>query len=232
MFTLADELVLLAVTAKGDVASGAALRLDQGIVGAQLMELALAGRVAQGDDGVLVVADDTPTGDAPTDALLAALAAAGSPRTAQTWIQERASAGARAPVLAGLQERGVLSEEQGRVLGVFKRTRHLEADPAPEREVRARLCAAVLEPDGPVDPRTAALASLVVATELTSELFADDAERARAQPRLAELARGDALRGALGVANDALVAALMASVATAVSASVASTAAVVIVTTS
>ena len=56
----------------------------------------------------------------------------------------------------------MLREERSKVLGIFNRSRDLEADPEPEREVRARLRAALVE-GGALDARTASLASLVSA---------------------------------------------------------------------
>jgi hypothetical protein len=73
MPTLADELMPLAITEKGDAATSTWLRLDNGVAGAHLMDLALAGRVRL-DDEVLVVADARPTGDGPLDATLSEIA--------------------------------------------------------------------------------------------------------------------------------------------------------------
>jgi len=226
MLTLADELVLLAINENGDVASSASLSLDHGIAAAHLLELALAGRVRL-NEGDVVVVDRTPTGDQPVDEVLSAVGRATPPRGTQQWLGELA-AGVRGPVLAGLHERGILDERTGRVLGLIPRTRHVEADPVPEREVRARLHAA-LAAAGEVDARTAALGSLVKATELWSEVFPDKDERALARSRLGELSTGQALRDALGAANESLVTTLGMVVATPMAASVASTGAAVVI---
>jgi hypothetical protein len=217
MRTLADELMLLAITDKGDVSSSAYLRLDNGIAGAHLMELALHDRIRL-DGDALVVADPSPIGDGPADEVLAAIAA-DAPRVPKDWIAELAGARPQRAVVADLREQGVLTEERGRVLGIFKRTRNLEADPEPEREVRERLRRALVDGDE-LDSRTAALASLVSATELLGEAFPDDRERREAERRMAALSGGEELRAALGAANQATVDAMLVAVMLAVTAGV------------
>jgi hypothetical protein len=217
MLTLAEELVLLAITQKGDVAPNAYIRLDNGVAGARLMELALQRRIGMEGEAI-AVADPAPTGDAATDAVLAAIAD-GERGTAQDWIGRLAGMRPQATAIEALRDRGILGEERGRVLGLFKRTRHPEVDPEPERQVRERLRAMLVEGRDP-DARTAALAVLVDATDLLSEVFPDEAERRAAEGRLAALRRGDALRDALGAANDATVQAVLVSVTAAVTAAV------------
>jgi hypothetical protein len=156
MPTLADELMLLAITEKGDVATSTWLRLDNGVAGAHLMDLALAGRVRL-DGEVLVVADARPTGDGPLDATLSEIAE-DEPRSPKEWIGRLAKAEPHKAVVASLREQGVLREERSKVLGIFNRSRDLEADPEPEREVRARLRAALVE-GGALDARTASRSS-------------------------------------------------------------------------
>ena len=224
MPTLADELMLLAITEKGDVSTSTWLRLDNGVAGAPLMDLALAERVRLEDD-VLVVADGRPTGDAPLDATLSEIAG-DEPRSPKDWIARLAKAESHQAVVASLREQGVLREERSKVLGIFNRSRDLEADPGPEREVRGRLHAALVE-GGPLDARTASLASLVSATELVGEVFPDKEERKAAKRRLDELKEGDELRDALGAANQAAVEAMLVAVTLMVSVSVTTSAAVI-----
>ena len=224
MPTLADELMLLAITEKGDVSTSTWLRLDNGVAGAHLMELALAERVRLEDD-VLVVADGRPIGDGPLDATLSEIAG-DEPHSPKDWIARLAKAEPHKAVVASLREQGVLREERSKVLGIFNRSRDLEADPQPEREVRARLRAALVE-GGALDARTASLASLVSATELVGDVFPDKEERKAAKRRLDELKEGDELRDALGAANQAAVEAMLVAVTLMVSVSVTTSAAVI-----
>jgi hypothetical protein len=152
MPTLADELVLLAITEKGDVASDAWTRLDNGVAGAHLMELALQGRTRLEDERIAVV-DSSPTGSAPTDEVLAELARSEERRAPKEWIERLAGTYPHGRVVEDLCGRGILTEQRSRVLGIFKRTRNLEADPGPERAARARLRGMLLEGRVP-DPGT------------------------------------------------------------------------------
>jgi hypothetical protein len=208
--TLAEELVLLATDERGSVAGAASASLDNGIAGARLLELALAGRVALRDDAIAVI-DERPTGEPLADEALATIGASSRARSAKHWVGKLASATARRRVLERLDERGVLAPERSRVLGLVPRTRHVEADPAPERAIRARLLAAARGEDPAPDARTVALASLVRACNLVGSVF-ERAERKDAKRRLAELSAPDAVGPAVKAVTDATSAAIMAAV--------------------
>ena len=128
--------------------------------------------------------------------------------------------------MASLRQQGVLREERSKVLGIFNRSRDLEADARAGAGGRARLHAALVE-GGELDARTASLASLVSATELVGEVFPDKEERKAAKRRLDELKEGDELRDALGAANQAAVEAMLVAVTLMVSVSVTTSAAVI-----
>src|SRR3712207_6526525 len=141
------------------------VHLDHGLGGALLLELTLLGKIDVEDDRV-VVRDATPTGDTVVDAALARIAE-DKPRKAKAWVSKLAK-GTREKVMAQLVAQGVVRREEGRVLLVFPRTRYPAAngvEPVAETEARQRMHAAVAGP-GEVDPRTAALCSLVAATDL------------------------------------------------------------------
>ena len=71
---------------------------------------------------------------------------------AKGWVDRlaRGTTAAR-PFCAGLVERGILSEERSRMLGVFTRTRFTEVNPVPERELRGRLVDILLTDREPTD---------------------------------------------------------------------------------
>ena len=82
--TLPEELLLLAL----DPATGTTAQpqsLDLGLAGAQLVELALAGRIAPDGDRIAVV-HPRPTGDPTLDSALELLRRRGSPVRAVHWI--------------------------------------------------------------------------------------------------------------------------------------------------
>jgi golgi phosphoprotein 3 len=217
--TLAEELVLLGTTERGSTESAAWASLDNGIAGARLLELSLAGRLALGEKGAIVVADERPTGDELTDEALARIAESERRRDAKHCVSRRASGKVRKQVLARLDDRGVLAAERSKFLGLVPRTRHVEVDPGPEREVRERLRGAVLG-DEAADPRTVALAGLVKACGLTKAVFGRD-DRKSADRRIKELAEPDAVGAAVKSVTDATTAAVIAATTAATAASAA-----------
>jgi hypothetical protein len=217
--TLAEELVLLGTNERGSTESAAWASLDNGIAGARLLELALAGRLALGDKGAIVVADERPTGDELTDEALARIAESERSRDAKHWVSKLASGKVRKRVLSRLDDRGVLAAERSRFLGLVPRTRHVEVDPGPEREVRERLHGAVLGAGDP-DARTVALAGLVKACGLTKAVFGRE-DRKAADRRIKELAEPDAVSAAVKSVTDATTAAVIAATTAATAASAA-----------
>ena len=82
--TIPEELLLLAL----DPATGTTAQpqsLDLGLAGAQLVELALAGRIAPDGDRIAVV-QPRPTGDPTLDCALELLRRRGAPVRAVNWI--------------------------------------------------------------------------------------------------------------------------------------------------
>jgi hypothetical protein len=217
--SLPEELVLIATHEDGSLDSSAWGSLDNGVAGARLLDLALAGRIAL-DDGKLRVADPTPTGEPLADEALATIEAADKTRDAKHWVGKLAKGSVRKRVLERLDERGVLAAERGRFLGLIPRTRHVEVDPGPEREARARIRAAVLGEDPAPDARTIALASLLKATGLTGEVF-ERSERRQAKKRIGELAAPDDVGAAVKSVTDATTAAVTVAIVAATSATTA-----------
>ncbi|GAB4076106.1 hypothetical protein GCM10028781_08700 [Nostocoides australiense] len=79
----------------------------------------------------------------------------------------------RKELYARLVARGILGEGHDKALGIFRRTTHVEVNPGPERDVRARLNAALLTDEVP-DPRTATLIALLVAGDLLSKVLSPE----------------------------------------------------------
>ncbi|GAA0953655.1 GOLPH3/VPS74 family protein [Actinocorallia libanotica] len=167
--TLAEEFLLLALHEEKGKPLVSTLYVEYGLVGSVLAELALAGRIGFDKDKLLVL-DPAPVGTAEEDAALARLAGEAKVRRAYWWAGKLKS-GLRQRTLTRLVEAGVLNEEQRTVLGVFPTTRHPEANPLPEQELRARL-AAVLD-GAPADARSAALLAIVQACHLNRHVFPD-----------------------------------------------------------
>lgn len=218
--TLADELVLLAHDDAGTNRLGRP-RLDYGLVGAVLLDLALAGRVTVADDR-LSVTDPTPTGHPVLDEALATLAD-GKRRKPKDWMS-RLAKGLPDRVLAGLVDRGVLHRESDRVLLVFPRTRYPSptgAEPAAETAARRRMLDAVAA-DGPVDARTAALIGLARAVGLDRTLFRE-VPKERLTARVAEIAAGDWASAATKKAIEETQAAVLVATTAATTAAIVTT---------
>jgi Golgi phosphoprotein 3 (GPP34) len=210
---LAEEFALLAYGDDGAPDTDS-VRLDNGLGGALLLELAIAGRLAI-EDKKVVVRDGTPTGDPLVDQALARIGADDKHRKPGHWVKKFAK-DARKLTLDRLVDQEVLTRQQDTVLLVFPRTRYPAShgvEPVPETEARQRLTAAV-SGTGPVEPRTAALCALVAATNLDRKVFRS-LDRGRAQARLREISAGDwaatAVRQTIEEIQTAVIVAVLAA---------------------
>jgi hypothetical protein len=191
---LAEELLLLAYDDQTGKATGSRIGLDLGMAAAVMVDLALAGRIAY-VEGYLKVIDATPVGDPIADAVLAK-AAASEPHTPGQWIQ-RLRHGLRNRVLADLVDRGVVRDVDETQLDFIHVHRYPTTDPAVEAEIRKRLGDALIS-EVPPDERTAALATLLVATRMEPALRLPPEDAAQAHRRLEQIASG---AGFVGTGN-------------------------------
>jgi hypothetical protein len=185
---LAEEFALLAYGDDGAPDTDT-MRLDNGLGGALLLELALTGRVDV-EDKKVIVRDGTPTGDPLVDQALERIVADDKQRKPGQWVTKFAK-DARKLTLDRLVSQEVLVREQDKVLLVFPRTRYPAPHggrPIPETEARQRLTAAVTRTEA-VEPRTAALCALVAATDLDRKVFRD-LDRDLVKTRLKEISQG------------------------------------------
>jgi hypothetical protein len=160
--TLAEDLLLLSFRARGG-RLGTEQRIDFGLAGAQLVQLAALGRVTVTGDQI-AVRDAGPTGDPELDAALTDLARA--PRGPQDWVG-RPWSGIRAAYLSRLTTAGALRAEPG---GLAGRTRWRVTDTDRAARTRARLDA-VASSDGDVAVAEAALGGLAHAISLDQVLY-------------------------------------------------------------
>ncbi|MFI5496464.1 GPP34 family phosphoprotein [Actinoplanes sp. NPDC051859] len=188
---LAEELLLLAYDDQTGKATGSRIGLDLGMAAAVLVDLALAGRIAYAN-GNLVVNDSTPIGEPIADLVLAK-AAGDTPHTPAQWVQ-RLRHRLRERVLEDLVGRGVIRDVDETQLGAIHVHRYPTTDPACEAEIRKRLADALIT-DAVPDERTAALATLLVATRMEPALRLPPEEQARAHERLEEIASGAGFAG-------------------------------------
>ncbi|MFC9595204.1 GPP34 family phosphoprotein [Streptomyces sp. NPDC056944] len=216
--TLAEEIMLLSL----DDESGAVRERQSAawaVAGGILLDLVLAGRVAV-EEGRLRVTDPTPTETPLLDERLLRIAAWAARRRRDPkvteWLTKDHTKAVRATT-DSLRARGLVREEQRRVLGVFPVTRHPEAEGATERELRDRLRAVVLEGAEP-DTRTAGLVALVHGAKLHRLAF-PGVPRKEIAPRLDEIAAGqwaaEGVRHAIRDMQAAMVAVMTVTVLTA-----------------
>jgi golgi phosphoprotein 3 len=173
MLSFVEEIVLFL----HDDASGDFAQLPQSvfgvvIAGAALMDLAIHNRIDT-DLESLTVVDATPLGDDILDDVLATVVAAenkavgNGPFDISSALYDAAidAETYRARALGRLIQRGILREENGRHLWVFRSRRYPVIDNTEQMEVRARLRHILLSDEIP-DPRDIVLICLVAACSL------------------------------------------------------------------
>ncbi|MBC3193478.1 GPP34 family phosphoprotein [Pseudonocardia sp. C8] len=145
------------------------------------------------------------------------IAADAKPRTVAHWTGALPWKHAKPAelVAARLVDDGVLTREEGKVLGIFRTTRLPEADPRPERALRERLRGILVTGVEP-DAHDALLVTLLNTTSQVRAALSDvDSEQRRAGLRRAkEIAKGLKDNPVVKAQYDAAMAAVMASVVT------------------
>lgn len=185
------------------------------IAGAILAELVLRGRVTivdPEDKQRVQVTNERRTGMPLVDECLEAMAAE-EPLPLKFWLTKfSALRGLKHRVAERLCDRGILREEEGKVLIVFSRRIYPETDPRPEHEVVERLRRAIFTDAREIDPRTIVLASLAKATNVLKLVF-DKKELDGRKERLEQLISGELVgKAARDVAQAAQAAVVMAAI--------------------
>jgi hypothetical protein len=204
--TIAEELLLLAHSENEGKQLIPIMQLDPALGGAILGELAINERIELTDKKVSV-RDTTPLGDEELDAALARMSQEQRERRPAWWVQTLHSGKLRRRLLTRLAEAGVLSEQRGKVLGIFPTTRWPEADGSVEAEVRERVAAALA--GAAPDARTSVLIAVMHAARLAPKAF-PGADKAR----IKEISEGtwaaDAVTQTIAAINAAVMAGVIA----------------------
>jgi hypothetical protein len=214
MRTLPERLLLISLDEDGKPRDPRS-SLANGLAGAALMELVLAGRLGR-DDGRLVAPGGQATGDELLDFVLAEVRAQERPRKLKWWVSRLGSGGwGREPVRRRLIDKltgeGVLGRGEERVLGLVPVTRHPPTDPAAADQERAAV-REVLVDGRPPDAPTAALVALVSVCGLV-DACVERPERRAARARAKQIAAGDQMGGAVRELQEEMAAMLAAVVA-------------------
>lgn len=195
-------------------------RLEPALGGAVLAELALRKRIGvTGDEAGLLkrrrvtVLGPTPTGDEILDQMLAKISEkpgqkAGSLITTMSF--GRATDKLTRQVSDRLVAAGVLSEERGRILGLFPTSSWPTVDAAPEKAVRQWLEAALIAGSTPDEPTRVLIALLSATDSLTKVVRTEDRRAMRARAK--ELYKGDWTAATVKQVIDEVSAAVTAAV--------------------
>ena len=156
-------------------------------------------------------ADTTPIGDPVIDECLEKVLAAKKPATAQTWVSKFAGLkDLKHRVAEGLCDRGILAEQDAKVLLVFTRKTYPELDPAPEKELDQRLRSAIFTDNDDIETRTVVLASLANSAGVLKAVF-DKKELKGRKDRIEQIVNGEVTGKATQEAIQAMQAAVMAA---------------------
>jgi len=197
MAWLGEDLLLLSVSAATGWIETAG-RIEAGLMGSELVRLAVAGRIAIAADRV-IVQDRSPCGDAALDLALDSLARARRGVRPRSWVGHPRT-GICDAYLARLEAAGVVRMERGTRLGIFPVVRWRIADPARVAHARARLDA-IARSGGPLEATQAAFAGLAHAVGLGGFLYRGRENR-QARERLKAIASGEWTAAAVSAAPD------------------------------
>lgn len=221
--TLGEQIMLLSLDDESGVAKEQS-SVHYAVAGAVLTELALAGRLAVGEEGAdqegrVLLRDAEPVGDAAADLVLERVAArdgkGSKPQKPKDWILLTAGKCVEA-TRTGVVDKGFVREEKKKFLGVLPGgTRYPEADGAAERELRAGLSSVVLGGAEP-DDRLGALIGVLHGAKLQKLAFpeASGAELKQVQERMKDIAEGHWAGVAVGKVIESVQTALLAAVLT------------------
>ncbi|MFE3454908.1 GPP34 family phosphoprotein [Nonomuraea sp. NPDC059194] len=166
--TIAEEVLLLAHSEDDGRQLIGSTELGAALGGAVLAELAVDDRIELSQKKV-VVKNAAGSGDADLDDVLTRIAEDSKERKPAWWVSKIGTPKLKARLLTKLADAGVLTQQRGKVLGVFPTTRWPEADGSVEAEVRERV-AGVLSGAEP-DARTAVLIAVMHACKLDRKAF-------------------------------------------------------------
>jgi len=130
------------------------------------------------------------------------------PKQAKEWVMKFANLkDLKGRAARQLVDKGVLREEEGTVLKIFKRTLFPERDGGPERDLRQRMEKAIFTYSSQVEHRTVIIVALAKATKMLDKMF-DKKRLKEAKPRLERLSSGQVAGDATREAIEAVQAAI------------------------
>jgi len=172
--SLPEEILLLALRdEEGTIDFG--VSYQHAIGGAILAELLLSQRIAvrkSKRSELVTLLDAKPLGDPLLDECLQRIEDAKKRATLERWITRFAGLKNLKDRLAiQLCRRGILREDEDKVLLLFKRKIYPEVNPAPERDLHERLRQAIFTDTNDIEARTVVLISLAKTTGILKVIF-------------------------------------------------------------
>jgi len=195
--TLPQAILLLSLKDDTGTATGSFYR--QSLAGAALTELIMRGAIEATDDKrpKIVSVNPAPIGEAFLDTCLQKIADASSPKSMKDWLFKLANTPRIIELVATpLKDQGILSEEKSKILGLFPVTKWPEANPGPERNLKAEMAAAMFTPvdSTPVDERLTTLIAISKHAGLLRLNF-DKADLRAHKARIEQIVKGDMIAG-------------------------------------
>jgi Golgi phosphoprotein 3 len=209
--SLAEDVLLLALNdEKGTVLMTASVALPYALAGAIIVELIEAGSVRI-DGKELVAAPRGSARDEILDEILGMIRSSKRTRSLNHWVGKIGRSGGKIKekLLARLVDKRILGREEHHLLWVFPTKRYPQIDPRPEYGIRERVRSAIRGMTLP-DERTAALISLIHASDLIGEIF-EKGERRDAKRRAKEIAKSQPVGSAVAHAVEAVKVAVIAA---------------------
>ncbi|WP_077329529.1 GOLPH3/VPS74 family protein [Virgibacillus siamensis] len=219
MLTIAEELLLLALKDdKGTVVFSASSTLNYGLAGAILAELTLQERLELRDKKVEAISHG-PTGDAVTDSVLQKVSESKRPKSVKRWVENLSFRMGhwRKEMLAGLVQKGILEEQEQKILWVFTRNTYPTKEVAVENQIRKRVYASLFGDEQP-NARTAMLLSLIKACSLVNEVFPVKDQK-EAKKKIDSIIKNNEYGKAVKASIDAMQTAVIAACAAAAASS-------------
>lgn len=215
---LHEQLMLLALKDEKGTLESKASMYSYALGGAMMAELSLRGKIRIRDDkrAFVDLIDRSPLGEPVLDECLDKVATAKRRARATTWVQRFANLKRlRHRVAAGLCRRGILRDDEDKVLLFFTRKLYPTIDPVPERRLVDQLRTVIFRDSASPDAETVIVVALANATGLLPIHF-DKKDLRRRKQHLKRITEGT-MAGA--AAQQAVLAAQQAAVAAAVAAS-------------
>lgn len=211
---LHEELLLIVLRDEEGTVDWRAGFYQYALAAGVLSELLLADRISVTPDKkqYVEVVDQRPLGDELLDDCLTRIAAAKRRERLQTWVTRVGNqSGLRHRVARALCRKGVLREDEDRVLWIFRRRIYPERDPRFERRLVERLRRAIFNNSPRIEARTVLLVALAHGTDLLQLVFPRRELRDH-KARLKRIADGDLMGHAAQAAVQAARAACVAAI--------------------